>query len=387
MQLERWVMADRRDWQHYTDLLHDARLQDVAWDPTLGRVAIEFQCLRRHPDGSPLADPVVQFLLTGVAAVAVGYESSLLPGPRPSAYDLQRRISGHDLQYWPFQAQEAYFTVNSPAALDEALHAPISEWLLGSPDDLDRCPLRIGLGFSSSGMLGMPPNTLTLVIGCDSFETLSNGVPLELDTWSEQFAAWWQGWRQHWDAKGKDDGAEPSSEDTFIPAGESPPPDRTYRPPQEPAVAWEATDAPAELLRPLTEWFEGHMREDWLQVAHAEAHFDYSATEWAAKLAARTEYDHGRWQYARQVDEWWIEGIHAEVAVRGVEHTMPFDDEPARNVETVWNFRLRRREGRWTIHTYSQGWPPYGSAPAKTPEQKPWLTLWQSGTVKTRRDD
>lgn len=378
-------MSGHSDRQLYTELLHDARLQQLDWEPAIGRMSLYFHCLRRCPDGSPVSDPVVEFKITGVSAIIAGYESGLLPGPRPSAYNLRRRITIEHFQDWPFQGQEAYFTVNSAAAVDEAKHSSISDWLLGTPDELVACALRIGLSFEHTAMLGLPTNSITLVISCDGLETLSSGVPLDLDTWSEQFTAWWQGWQEHWNRK-NDNNTDPCEEDTFIPAAESPPPDRTYRPPQEPAVDWQATNARKELLQPLSDWFEGRMQGDWLRVAYAQPHLDYSSAEWAAKLEERTQFDFGRWDYARQIDEWWIEGMYAEVAVRGVEHTMPNEDSPGSNVETVWNFKLRMREGRWIIRTYCQEWPPYGSAPMKPLSEKAWLSGWRSGSVKSQRE-
>ena len=88
--------------------------------------------------------------------------------------------------------------------------------------------------------------------------------------------------------------------------------------------------------------------------------------------------------YARQVDGWWAEGRHAEVAVRGVEHILD-EGGTGRNVEAVWTFRLRSGPAGWVIRSWQQGWPPYGSAPARPAEEKPWLGRWQAGRVLCER--
>ena len=55
--------------------------------------------------------------------------------------------------------------------------------------------------------------------------------------------------------------------------------------------------------------------------------------------------------YARSVDSFWIEGERACVVVRGIQHWMPLEGEPARDDESVWAFGLRRVGDRWRIRT------------------------------------
>jgi len=90
---------------------------------------------------------------------------------------------------------------------------------------------------------------------------------------------------------------------------------------------------------------------------------DQSAEDRAAELKHQFLTDEfGRWVYLRSVDKWWIEGQRACVVVRGIEHTMPDEEDPASNDETVLSYRLLRCGERWIISTWSQGWPGFGSA-------------------------
>jgi hypothetical protein len=63
-----------------TDLLHDAKVQEVTWDRNLATFTIQFDCLRRKVDGSELTDRTIEFKLMGVQAVGVGYDSPLETG-------------------------------------------------------------------------------------------------------------------------------------------------------------------------------------------------------------------------------------------------------------------------------------------------------------------
>jgi hypothetical protein len=108
---------------------------------------------------------------------------------------------------------------------------------------------------------------------------------------------------------------------------------------------------------------------------------DQNIEERARDLTRWSEQGFGRWGYARAIDDWWIEGTRACVIVRGVEHCMPDDGDPAENQETVWTFALRKQGDDWTIGTLSQGWPRFGSAKALSDSDKPWLKRWSSGDV------
>jgi hypothetical protein len=86
-------------------------------------------------------------------------------------------------------------------------------------------------------------------------------------------------------------------------------------------------------------------------------------------------HEFGSWTYVRQIDSWWCDEGRACVVVRGIEHTMPDEEEGARNAETVIQYGLRRYKKQWIIATWSQGWPRFGSAPALRGNQE-WRKAW-----------
>jgi hypothetical protein len=378
-------MSQWQWWQELSRLLHDARVRHLEWDEPLGRVSVVLDCLRREVDGAEMEDAAVELLLEGVRAAAVGYESGI-DGVRPSDCKLSRTVTPDDLRDWPYAPQEAYVTVNSAACEDDALNAPRSDRLLGNPEMLLGCPTRLGLRFDHTAMLGAPTNTIALLFGGDRLGVFSGGAPLDLETWQDQYNAWWQGWRRYWSAKrgGDAGGATGRREECLIPAAAPAPPNRSYRPPAEPPAEWEPTDAPADLLQPIADWFEGSHQGDWLRIARAFPNLDWTPERRAEELERRSEQDFGRWGYARQVDWWWAEGNHAQVAVRGVEHSMPADDDLGGNEESVWTFRIRRRGGSWSIRTYALGWPRFGSRPVQAETEKSWLRRWSSGAVQSK---
>jgi hypothetical protein len=378
-------MSSGNDWRRISDLLHDARLQHLEWDQALGRVTLVFDPLRRAPDGSDLADSTVTFCLSGVSAIVAGYER-VVAGIRPSEYRLDRLLEVDDLRDWPFAPQEVFVSVNSPACQDDVLNAPLTRWLFGGQDDLDDCDIRLGVTFEYCALFGLPTNHVRLLFGCADFEILSESIPLDLETWTSQYAAWWEHWRRYWDqTRAEEARATGRREETFIPVRPSAPPDRSYCPPPEPTVVWQPTDLPAELLQVLTDWIESTHQQDWLRLARVYPNLDVDSTERARQLARWAEQDFGRWWYARQIDGWWVEGSNAEVVVRGVEHSSPDEGEPARNTETVWTVRLRRCPDGWVIRTWAQGWPVYGSAPSLHLSEKPWVRRWRSGAILAER--
>jgi hypothetical protein len=230
---------------------------------------------------------------------------------------------------------------------------------------------------------GMPVNHVNVVVAADSFDISSGGMPLDLDEWELQYQAWWQGWKEHWETRGNGGPEEPSEFERAIPAGVGEPPDLAYAPPTESAFALEKTDVPAEIVRPIRDWIESQHERDWLRMALIYPCPDEVAEDRAKKLMEwNTGHLFGRWAYARSIESWWAETKRACVVVRGIEHQMPIEGDPAENRETVWTFALRKREGIWTIDTYSQGWPGFGSARVLSAKEKPWLKNWRAGVVR-----
>jgi hypothetical protein len=358
-------------------LLHDARLSGCRWDNHLKTLHLCFQCLRRNVDGTPIADNTVDLKLAGVERL-VAYYSPANVLVKPSAFKLGSRITLADLEDW-HGSVDANLAINSPQSEFEAATSCVRETLFGESGDdvLGECELQVHVSFEPH-QYGLDAATTSLCISCDTLEPLTNGIPLDIETWQDQYAAWWKGWRDHWSKKGNDEveGSEPAFEDTVIPARKSDPPDLSYRPPLEAPFSLPPTSVPAELLKPIEDYHTGVHERDWLKVALAYQFFDYEPVERAARLRDQfLGYNFGRWVYVRHIDGWWCEGNRACVIVRGIEHTKGNAKSPARNEETVVTYTLRKFRQTWVIATWSQGWPKYGSA-KKLQEAQTWRDGW-----------
>lgn len=374
-------MDNPREWSDLPHVLHDAELHGVEWDRTLARVALTLKCLRREVDGTEIADPLVSLRLEDVEAILISHTPSERD-LRPSAFRLARGIRPADLVAWPFgPVWWAVAGVNSAGDEEDARLGYATEWALGDQRLLRAAPCRLSLWLDRPEPFR--EGAAQLLIGAGGCSAWSGETPLDSETWRAQYAAWWTGWEAHWERKRAGEGADapPADEDTAIPMAASAPPDRTYRPPTEPAFALEATDAPATLLAPVRAWFESAHRADWAARARVTRSLDLPLAEQARRAEADFFGGLVRWGYVREVDRWWSEPPHACVTVRGIEHVAPFEDVRAENVESVWTFSLRRRARGWVIHGCSQGWPPHGSAPARRPGPCPWLDAWRSGPV------
>src|SRR5262249_42586482 len=146
------AMSDPGPWADLPELLHDARLLSLGWDPELARLTLLFACLRREVDGSDLADRTVE--IASVEAIVVA-QDSCFPNVRPPESSPSRLLGVEDLSSWPFGPQEALLRVNSNADEDEALHAARESWLLGDLRPLRACRLRVSLRFDHTSMLGL----------------------------------------------------------------------------------------------------------------------------------------------------------------------------------------------------------------------------------------
>jgi hypothetical protein len=357
-------------------LLHEARLSDCHRDRDLKTLDLSFQCLRRHVDGTPVEDNTVDLKLGGVERVVAHYSPASVT-VKPSEFEPGFRLTLADLEEWPHGAVEVHLAINSPQAEFDSATAGVREALVGDLDDRPGdSPLRVHVSFEPHNC-GPQGTAIGLSIDCDSLEPFTNGVPLDIGTWQQQFDAWWAGWREHWAATGQESGDEqPALEDTFIPGGQPDPPDLSYNPPPASPFLVPPTTAPAELLKPIEDYHTGFHQRDWPRVAAAYPHFDYNPEERAARL--REQYlgwDHGRWVFVRHIDGWWQEGDRACVIVRGVEHAKGDDESPATNQETVLTYGLRKSRQGWVIATWLQGWPRFGSA-EKLPEPQSWREGW-----------
>jgi hypothetical protein len=364
--------------QDIPPLLHDARLLTLAWDSPLRSLRLFLSCLRRNVDGSPIEDTTVELRLDGVEQIAAYYAPASVE-VRPSEFVVNTRLTIDDLENWSRQPNEAYLAVNSRQADFELATSSVQEALFGAQGQ-GQSELRVHLSFAPESY-GREAATTSLFIACDSIQPFATGVMLDIDTWQREFEAWWTGWREHWSADNQErsEKSEASLEDTFIPAGESPPPDLSYRPPSEPPFQVSRTDTPTELLKSIEDYHVGRHEQDWPKMATAYPELDRTNAERAVRLRGSClGHDFGRWIYVRHIDGWWCEGNRACVVVRGIEHMMPDGENPARNEETVVTYGLRRRNKRWIIATWSQGWPRFASAP-KLEDGQAWRDNWHLG--------
>ncbi|HBN77258.1 MAG TPA: hypothetical protein DD473_15880 [Planctomycetaceae bacterium] len=287
-------------------------------------------------------------------------------------------LSLDDLRQMNFENIECEVAVNS---LDELFNLRSSahvDWLRGDPFDSE-LPSS-GLWFFvtlDSGHFRPEAVRSSLMFQGTNIEAWSAGLPLSFPEWGLQFDAWWKNWEQHWESSGSDESSEePTEEDTFIPVGQDPPSDLQIGPPDKPAFAINAEGIDVALLEPIRDYHEGILARNWNRVATAWPNLDMDLISRAQECQTRFLGDEfGRWIYLRQLDDHWQEGPRACVIMRGVEYTAPFEDDAAEAVETVVSYCLRRLDDRWVIRTFSQGWPPYGSAP-ESPTPKPWLQEW-----------
>ena len=370
-------MADDALLGALSHLLHDASLERVVADGDT--VSMFFECLRRNVDGTELDDRIVELRFGSVSAVAIAYDPPA-PSERPSTFEVPEAVRLSAISPWPEPSVEGDIGVSSRADRENVELAAVVDWLHGSLSEGDASPATFSLAFER----GSPPVAVKLWMAFAGVSAFAGGVPLGSSEWTEQHAAWWRGWQQHWDSNPPVESERPVAEDAVIPLAEDPVPDLGYEHPREPAFELEPTDAPPEILAPVRSWFESLFERDWKKRASVYRDLDQSLDAQAKYLAeAGTTHEFGTWGYARAVDAWWVEGRRGFLRVRGIEHSMPVDDEPASSCETVWDFSLCEREGAWFIRGYSQGWPRYGSAEQRPASDKPWLSRWKAGAVES----
>ena len=388
-------MAEPPTLRDLPELLHDATLERGAWRADRSELALWFTCLRRSPDGADL-DPAVELRLTGVAAVAVTYDP-VWPEVRPSALVVDRDLAIAALEPWPLPAAEAAVGIDSPAAAEDLELAARTDWLVGGAAAEASARHRLSFAPGGGGAIAR-----VVTVACDGIEPWAGGAPLPLARWADEYAAWWQGWRDHWSSDDGDDdeeaeegGDQDDEEDEdeldtadwdrpepadMLAAGAAPAVGLDYRPPAELPFDLEPTDAPTELLRPIQDWFESFHALDWSRRAQAFPDLDVSLADRALQLEHSYPDEHGVWDYARAVTAWWREGRRAYVRVQGVEHFMPMDGEAATDRLAHWSFELRRRGETWQIHRYLSGFD-HG---VELPE---WAVRWRASPIRVDGGD
>jgi hypothetical protein len=372
------------------DLLHEAYLAYIAWKVDECVLDLYWgNCLIRNSDGTEIKDRTILLRCADITGIAAGTEpldcfakpSMLLP---PGEVDAGCLEKGKNISESWKDCDESWLAINKRRVEQEIFHSLRTVFLAGIEKDIIESPVRIMFNVPGGSVSAGGEYEVTILAGCSQITVYDgNGEPKDLATWDALYAAWWAGWKKHWDDKplNDPDGYEQAIEDTMIPAGEDET-DPDYQPPQEPPFMLSAHDVPEDLLTPLRNWFEGSLKRDWLQIARAWTWGDEVA-EWAGQRSSGEPlYE---WGYARAVDEWWQEGEHAVVTLRGIRHQAPFPGSPDENREIVWKFALRCWQGTWVLQRYTYSLPIHGSALSLPASRKLWLKEWHSGPIITKR--
>lgn len=368
------------DFAEIESLMHDATFASIDW-PSNDIVDLFIHCLRRASDGSEIQDPIVQFRFSDVAALGLSFDTwdaSVRPSllSLPVAADVMASVN-KSCGGAPISAD-----FDSLDAVDSAIMGLGLSWLQGGEEAFRSCPRRIVVTLEGGWGQGDHRLDMSLMIGCGELEFLSSGQHLGIDRWASEFDAWWRGWDEYWDDKDEHEDDDDEYE-AAIPVGESEPLDLNYQPPPENAFDLKSHDVPKELLSPIEGWIDGCHRRDWVRMARAWPWPNVEESERVKQLEEEClGYEFGRWIYVRVVDGWWIEGIRAAVTLRGVEHCMPMEGDPAENLEIVTNFALWKYRNQWVIRNRGGGYPKYGSSPKWSSGQGAWLHNWDSGPVE-----
>lgn len=382
-------MAEEIPITHIPDLLHDAYLVFIRWNIKESTLDLYWgNCLIRNVDGTEIKDRTMLLRCTDIRGIAAGTEPldcfvrpSTLPPPRD--INTECLVEGINTSKSWNGSDSSWIKINDRKVEQEVFLSFRSALFSGTEKDITESPIQVIFNVPGGNVGAGDKYKVSILAGCSRLTVSNRNGVKDLNTWAAQYAAWWGGWKKHWEDKPIKDpvGYESTVEDVLIP-GMKDEADPDYVPPQEPPFALSVHDVPDELIIPLRGWFEGVMKRDWLQMAQAMTWIDDVAdyARWLSGVQPQSS-----WGYARAVDGWWQEEDHAVVTVRGIEHDAPSSDEPAESIERVWEFALRRRLGKWKVKSYAMSSPLYGSAPALKDSEKPWLADWHSGPIITKK--
>src|SRR4029077_8832730 len=136
------------DYREIPSLLHEARLIDLEWEPTLALLRAAFACLRRNSDGTTIEDTTVELRMDGVEAIAAYYSPANVE-VRPSVFAVPCRIVAEELQECSRDALEVALAIKSTRADFDMEASGVTDWLVGQPliERSDSTPFRIHLTF------------------------------------------------------------------------------------------------------------------------------------------------------------------------------------------------------------------------------------------------
>lgn len=357
-------MLSPRSLRLLIDLLHSAPITRWAWQPARQELRLAYASNRADNEGRVLKHPV-NLTLRGVTAVALSLDLTD-PSVRPSTVQLPPPLSLRSFRGWKHADWCCGPTFTKGWALTAARTALRLDWFVGDLRALRSAPLQAVIDTWLPPVQNSAPCQFegALLIGAASACVHCRGKPLPIRQWENQFDNWWKQWEE---TELRAAGAAGSPATT---SDSSTPPRRPHSPPRQPVFAVGATNLEAQLRSTLAEWFSALRQGD------------------AAFLRRRhgwTFFDADRPGYARDIEDWWIEGDRAYVRVRGIEYQHNFESSSPELLEAVWAFSFIRRRGMWLINSLSTSYPLYGSAPTVPLRKKPWLRTWRGPKVRTRR--
>lgn len=294
-------------------VLHDAKIWGFSVVPKERRAYFTATCLRLDSGGSLPDDRRVICHFTGLGAVAIAYESDVFT--RPSQRGATERFSlvGTDL---PLDMGGEIRT-ESGAMLASKLADPSTHWLAGTSGRIKGRKL---IAFDvQRGQL-----SATVLLWFRSFDAKVY-ASLSMKVWIRQNNAWWKEWRRYHEGKAGPKPIDPQM-DAAIPAGSQDGSVQPWSVPSDPVELAEAPGVPAWLVRAANAWASGEHR-----------------------AGRRSGWRSGSRPFLREVLDWWVEGRHAAIRLRGIEHYAWSDEKDEAAHDTVFELRFLRVAKQWCV--------------------------------------
>ncbi len=294
-------------------VLHDAKLWGFSVVLKERRAYFTATCLRLDQDGSVPEDQRVICHFTGLGAVAIAYESDVFTKPSEKGATEHFSLVGTDL---PFDIGGEVRTA-SGSTLASMLADPSTHWLAGTGGRIKGRKL-IAFDVQRGQLSG------TVLLWFRSFEAkVYTSLPMK--EWIRQNSAWWKAWRRYHDGKSGPKPIDPQM-DAAIPLGSCDEPTQPCPAPSDKVELAEAPGVPA-----------------WLATA---------ANAWASeehRVGRRSGWHRGSRPYLREVLDWWVEGKHAAIRMRGIEHDAWSDEQDKAAHDTVFELRFVRVAKHWCV--------------------------------------
>ena len=333
------------------NLLHEAKLQHVAWDENARQLSCMFECLRVNVDGGKFKDTAVELRFTHVHQIATFYSPANFE-IRPSQFSFDSPITLSTLGNWNQKPIEVAFFINSEHSLFDMQSAWRCDWLLG--DEPKRKQIEnpyTHIHFEPRRFDGKMAQE-NLYIEFEAIEIYEgDGSLLTLEQWGKEHQAFWEGWGSYWSKQSKavnqkveEDNSNPEINNVVA---------HEINPYQHSSLfEIENPILPKHLLLPIRQHHLGLHQADWIAVAKAWPNFDQTYDE-RAKIFQEDDFFKYSLIYLRAIDSWWEEENMACVKIRGIQYWPPDQDGPAKEDEVVVSYGLRKADKDWVIFTLS----------------------------------